>query len=69
MGMTPEQKARVNIDALLQQARWNFCNFTGANIHAATCVAFREAEVDVKLRPTLGCTNQFFNGFLTGRHD
>lgn len=38
--MTPEQQARVNIDALLQQAGWHVCNVANANIHAA--VAIRE---------------------------
>jgi type I site-specific restriction endonuclease len=31
MGMTPEQKARVSIDALLQQAGWRVCNVSDAN--------------------------------------
>jgi type I restriction enzyme, R subunit len=42
MGMTPEQKARVSIDALLQQAGWHVCDVSSANIHAATGVAIRE---------------------------
>lgn len=41
-GMTPEQKARVSIDALLQQAGWHVCNMADANIHAARGVALRE---------------------------
>ena len=40
--MTPEQKARVNIDALLQQAGWHVCHMNDANIHAARGVALRE---------------------------
>jgi type I restriction enzyme R subunit len=32
--MTPEQKARVSIDALLVQAGWHVCNVLDANIHA-----------------------------------
>lgn len=36
--MTPEQKARVSIDALLAAAGWYVCNVSGANIHAATGV-------------------------------
>jgi len=40
--MTPEQKARVSIDTLLQQAGWHVCNVADANIHAATGVAIRE---------------------------
>ena len=40
--MTPEAKARVNIDTLLQQAGWRVCNMADANIHAARGVALRE---------------------------
>ncbi|WP_206021995.1 type I restriction-modification enzyme R subunit C-terminal domain-containing protein [Rhodoferax bucti] len=40
--MTPEQKARVSIDALLQQAGWHVCDVSSANIHAAMGVAIRE---------------------------
>jgi type I restriction enzyme R subunit len=40
--MTPEQKARVSIDALLTAAGWHVCNVANANIHAATGVAIRE---------------------------
>lgn len=44
--MTPEQKARVSIDALLVQAGWHVCNVADANIHAgsgdAKGVAIRE---------------------------
>ena len=40
--MTPEQKARVGIDALLVQAGWHVCNVANANIHASTGVAIRE---------------------------
>src|SRR5665647_3064010 len=40
--MTPEQKARVSIDALLQQAGWHVCDMAHANIHAARGVALRE---------------------------
>ncbi|MDO8772271.1 MAG: hypothetical protein Q7K57_26925 [Burkholderiaceae bacterium] len=48
--MTPEQKARVSIDALLVRAGWHVCNVANANIHAATGVAIREAEVDSNLQ-------------------
>jgi type I restriction enzyme R subunit len=41
-GMTPEQKARVSIDALLTQAGWHVCDMAHANIHAARGVALRE---------------------------
>ena len=40
--MTPERKARVSIDALLQQAGWYVCDMAQANIHAAQGVAIRE---------------------------
>ena len=40
--MTPEQKARVGIDTLLQQAGWHVCAMADANIHAARGVALRE---------------------------
>ncbi len=39
MGMTPEQKARVSIDALIEQAGWHVCNVSVVNIHAETGVA------------------------------
>ncbi|MBP8183273.1 MAG: DEAD/DEAH box helicase family protein, partial [Rhodoferax sp.] len=40
--MTPEQKARVSIDALLVAAGWHVCNVANAHIHASTGVAIRE---------------------------
>jgi len=40
--MTPEQKTRVSIDALLTAAGWHVCDVANANIHAATGVAIRE---------------------------
>jgi len=40
--MTPEQKARVSIDALLTAAGWLVCDMAHANIHAARGVAIRE---------------------------
>ncbi|MDE2617144.1 MAG: DEAD/DEAH box helicase family protein [Burkholderiales bacterium] len=40
--MTPEARARQNIDALLAAAGWHVCNMADANIHAATGVAIRE---------------------------
>jgi hypothetical protein len=39
--MTPEQKARVSIDALLKQAGWHVCSMADANIHASRGVAWR----------------------------
>jgi len=40
--MTPEAKARISIDLLLQQAGWHVCDLSQANIHAARGVAIRE---------------------------
>lgn len=40
--MTPEAKARLNIDALLQQAGGDVCEMAQANIHAARGVAIHE---------------------------
>ena len=40
--MKPEEKARVQIDALLLAAGWVICNVADANIHATTGVAIRE---------------------------
>lgn len=50
--MTPEQKARVSIDALLVAADWRVCDVAIANIHAASGAAMREvvAEIDVNLQ-------------------
>lgn len=58
--MTPEQQARVSIDALLQQAGWHVCSMADANIHATSGVDVVdhrlfldhgvEAEVDANLK-------------------
>ena len=40
--MTPEQRARVSIDALLTAAGWHVCDMAHASIHAARGVAIRE---------------------------
>jgi type I restriction enzyme R subunit len=40
--MTPEARARQNIDALLTAAGWHVCNLAEADIHAAQGVAIRE---------------------------
>lgn len=44
--MTPEQKARVSIDALLVAAGWHVCNVSSANLHVATGVAIREFSLN-----------------------
>ena len=40
--MTPEARARVQIDQLLQAAGWHVCNIDQVNLHAAQGVAIRE---------------------------
>lgn len=40
--MTPEAKARVQIDHLLQAAGWHVCHMSQVNLHAAQGVAIRE---------------------------
>jgi type I restriction enzyme, R subunit len=40
--MTPEAKARIDIDKLLVQAGWHVCGMGDFNIHAAQGVAIRE---------------------------
>ena len=40
--MTPEQRARVDIDRLLAGAGWHVCDLADANIHATRGVAIRE---------------------------
>lgn len=40
--MTPEARARVQIDQLLQAAGWHVCNIDQVNLHAALGVAIRE---------------------------
>ncbi|MBU0747345.1 MAG: DEAD/DEAH box helicase family protein [Gammaproteobacteria bacterium] len=44
--MTPEAKARVNIDALLAAAGWHVCTVADANLHAAVGVAIREFSLN-----------------------
>lgn len=43
--MTPEAKARAEIDRLLAAAGWHVCDFRQADIHAAAGVAIREFEL------------------------
>jgi type I restriction enzyme R subunit len=38
----PEQRARENIDKLLEAAGWHVCDADAANIHASRGVAIRE---------------------------
>lgn len=44
--MNPEQRARVEIDRLLQAAGWHVCDVKAANIHANRGVAIREFPLD-----------------------
>ncbi|MCK9213283.1 MAG: hypothetical protein WBI05_06955 [Rhodoferax sp.] len=44
--MTPEQQARLSIDALLQQAGWHVCDMAHANLHASRGLALREFPLD-----------------------
>lgn len=46
--MKPEERARLTIDALLEQAGWVVCNMADANIHGAQGVAIREVEAEVE---------------------
>ncbi len=39
--MTPEDKAREQIDKMLVQAGWHVCDYKDANIHAARGVVIR----------------------------
>src|SRR5262245_60094473 len=43
--MTPEAKARAEIDRLLRAAGWHVCDYKAANIHAARGVAIREFQL------------------------
>ena len=49
---TPEQKAREQIDALLEQAEWHICDTNAANIHAGLGVAYRAKP---KARASANC--------------
>ena len=41
-GTTPEQRARANIDRLLEQAGWSVQDVAALNVHATRGVAVRE---------------------------
>lgn len=43
--MTPEARARAEIDRLLAAAGWHVCDYKAADIHAARGVALREFEL------------------------
>jgi hypothetical protein len=59
--MTPEQKARVSIDALLVAAGWHVCGVAGANIRASTGFAIREFP----LNPGVGFAD--FLAYVNGK--
>ena len=44
--MTPEAKARVQMDQLLQAVGWHVCNIDLVNLHAAQGVAIRELPLN-----------------------
>lgn len=50
--MTPEQKARVSIDALFVAAGWHVCDVADAHIHAATGVAIRKSPLSFSHLPS-----------------
>lgn len=74
--MTPEAKARVDIDKLLAQAGWHVCGMGDFNIHAAEGVAIREFPLNTLALPTtidvqqvgvVICTIQRMFSMLKGR--
>ena len=46
--MTPEARAREQIDSLLAQAGWHLCGTQDANLHAARGVAIREVPLNTQ---------------------
>lgn len=62
--MTPEAKARVDIDRLLAQAGWHVCGMADVDIHAAKGVAIREFP----LNTGFGCADYllYVNGKACG---
>jgi hypothetical protein len=48
--MTPEQKARVSIDALLVAAGWHVCHVADADIRASSSVAISLPSKDTQFR-------------------
>ena len=58
---TPEQRARANIDRLLEQAGWVVQDVAALNVHAARGVAVREFP----LRPGHGTTDYLL--YVDGR--
>ena len=50
MTLTPEQKARVKIDSMLDKAGWEVQDVSLANIHAKQRVAIREFPLETGYR-------------------
>ncbi len=63
--MTPEQKARVSIDALLAAAGWHVCNISDANIHAGSGDAKGVAIREFPLNPGFGFADYLL--YVNGR--
>jgi hypothetical protein len=51
-GLLPEQRARVQIDAMLTAAGWVVQDYKAANLYAAQGVAIRELPTDAGPRTT-----------------
>jgi type I restriction enzyme, R subunit len=66
--MTPEQRARVTIDALLAAAGWHVCNVADANLHAGTGSAKGVAIREFPLNPGFGFADYllYVNGKACG---
>ena len=66
--MTPEQEARVSIDALLTAAGWHVCNLADANIHAGSGPVKGVAIREFPLNPGFGVADYllYVNGKAAG---
>lgn len=61
MSPTPEDKAREQIDRMLEQAGWHVCDYKNANICAGTGVVIR----NFPLKPCHGTADYLF--YIEGR--
>ena len=66
--MTPEQEARVHIDALLTAAGWHVCNLADANIYAGSGPVKGVAIREFPLNPGFGVADYllYVNGKAAG---
>jgi len=66
--VTPEQQARVSIDALLTAAGWHVCNLADANIHAGSGAVKGVAIREFPLNPGFGVADYlpYANGKAAG---